>query len=482
MKARHIIALVVLVLAPALSIRLYPVTSESFQHDAIVSQTAAADGIAANAWDHPEAFENRRFHPPLLSYVIIANNAVFGNGEYRARLFSIIAGALACLAVALSIYLILGQGTLALAGAVFGGWMLCLLPVHLYVSRTANWDAVYSLFSVCTLLGLSVYLRAPKLRTLVWTGVFAALTLLTCELGLVMLPAFAAVFVVDLRRRQGAAWRDWGILLAVTVALIAVLWPAGVLKLDYLRTLRFRLYDSSALESNEPWYLFYTILFEQAPAYTIAMIAGIVAAIGLAIRARSDGALRALMPFALYALMVVLLSTRQRLVYIHHIADLFPALTVVAVVALVAALREAPSKRIPAAAIAVVTFLGCAAAAFNPDPRVVGPREHAGYLGIRDFLAGQPGAATYYHYDYAMRYYLPEADVRSGGGRWWTPEELDGLKRGEFDFVVCDWSMFDERYPSIQAVAGALEPAYEVIHVVRHRRTGEAAAWIFTRN
>ncbi len=482
MKARHIIALVVLVLAPALSIRLYPVTSESFQHDAIVSQTAAADGIAANAWDHPETFETRRFHPPLLSYVIIANNAVFGGGEYRARLYSIIAGALACLAVALSIYAILGQGTLALAGAVFGGWMLCLLPVHLYVSRTANWDAVYSLFSVCTLLGLSVYLRAPKLRTLIWTGVFAALTLLTCELGLAMLPAFAAVFAVDLRRRQGAAWRDWRILLVVTVALIAVLWPAGVLKLDYLRTLRFRLYDSSALESNEPWYRFYTILFEQAPAYTIAMIAGIIAATTMSLRRHTRGALFALLPFALYASMVVLLSTRQRLVYIHHIADLFPALTVVAVVALVAALRETPSKRLPAAAIAVVTFLGCAAAAFNPDPRVVGPQEHAGYLGIRDFLAGEQGAATYYHYDYAMRYYLPDADVRSGGGRWWTPEELDGLKRGEFDFVVCDWSMFDERYPSIKAVAGALEPTYEVIHVVRHRRTGEAVAWIFTRD
>ncbi len=483
MKARHIIALVVLVLAPALSIRLYPVTSESFQHDAIVSQTAAADGIAANAWDHPETFENRRFHPPLLSYVIIANNAAFGGGEYRARLFSIIAGALACLAVALSIYAILGQGTLALVGAVFGGWMLCLLPVHLYVSRTANWDAVYSLLLVCTLLGLSVYLRAPKLRTLIWTGVFAALTLLTCELGLVMLPAFAAVLVVDLRRRQGAAWRDWGILLAVTLALIAVLWPAGVLKLDYLRTLRFRLYDSSALESNEPWSRFYTILFEQAPAYTIVMIAGVLAATAMSLRRHTRGALFALLPFALYALMVVLLSTRQRLVYIHHIADLFPALTVVAIVSLVELLRRtARWKRIPAAGAGVVAFVACAAAAFNPDPRVVGPQEHAGYLGIRDFLAGQPGALTYYHYDYAMRYYLPEADVRSDGGRWWTPEELDGLKRGEFDFVVCDWSMFDERFPSIQAVAGALEPAYEVIHVVRHRRTGEAAAWIFTRN
>jgi hypothetical protein len=184
----------------------------------------------------------------------------------------------------------------------------------------------------------------------------------------------------------------------------------------------------------------------------------------------------------LYALTIIILSTRQRLVYIHHIADLFPALTVVAVVALVAALQRAPSKRWPAAAIAVVIFLGCAAAAFNPDPRVVGPQEHAGYLGLRDFLAGQPGAATYYHYDYAMQYYLPGADVRSGGGRWWTPEELDELRRGEFDFVVCDWSMFDERYPSIQAVAEALEPVYEVIHVVRHRRTGEAAAWIFMRN
>ena len=170
MNSRHLVALVALVFLPALSIRLYPVTSESFQHDTIVSQVAAADGVAANAWDRPDTYENRRFHPPLLSYVIMTNNAVFGDDEYRARLFSIIAGALACLVVAISIYAILGNGTMSLAGAVFGGWMVGLLPVQLYVSRTANWDGLYSLLSACTLLGLCLHFKTPRLRTLVWTG------------------------------------------------------------------------------------------------------------------------------------------------------------------------------------------------------------------------------------------------------------------------------------------------------------------------
>ena len=484
MNSRHLIALVALVFLPALSIRLYPVTSESFQHDTIVSQVAAADGVAANAWDRPDTYENRRFHPPLLSYVIMTNNAVFGGDEYRARLFSIIAGALACLVVAISIYAILGNGTMSLAGAVFGGWMVGLLPVQLYVSRTANWDGLYSLLSACTLLGLCLHFKTPRLRTLVWTGVFAALTLLTCELGLAMLPAFAAVFLYDLwRRPPRAVWRDWAIMSLVVMTVLTVLWPAGVLRLDYLRTLRFRLFDSSALESNRPWYRFYTILFDQAPAYTIVMVAGAAAWLVLLLwrRFRSGTRLLPLLPFVLYAVMVVLLSTRQRLVYIHHIADLFPPLTVVAVASLVAVLRKvAPWKRAVSVAAGVVAFVACTAAALNPDPRVVGPQEHPGFFGVRDFLAGQSGARPFYYYDYAMSYYLPGADVTSGERRW-TREALEELRRGEFDFVVCDWTMFNDQHPSVHEVAAALEPRYGIVNVVRHRRTGEAVAWIFAR-
>jgi hypothetical protein len=492
MKGRYHIALLVLVFAPALLIRLHPVTSESFTYDAIVSQTAARDGFVANAWDEPETYQNRRTHPPLLSYIIIVNNAVAGDDEFRARLYSILAGALACLVVAMSVFAIGGRDKTALVGGVLGGWLMCLLPVHLYISRSANWDAVYSLFYTCSLLFLSLHLDRPRLRSLAWAGAFAVLAFLTCELGLSLLPAFVAVLVYDLRRRnRGQVLREWCGMIGVALVVTAVLWPAGVFKLDLLRTLRYRLYDSGIVERNSPWHGFYTTLFDQAPVYTFVAVAGVATALLLLLPSRREsgarqvdtgGVLVRLLPFAVYAVTVAALSFKQRLVYLHHIADLFPALTVVAVSAFVAASRAmTPFARAAGAALGICAVVLSAAAALNPDPRIVGPQEHPGFLGIRDFLEDHPGARTFYYYDYALRYYAPDADVTSAPKRWWTEEKLETVKSGDFEFVICDRTTLNDDFPTVEAVAAELRPDFEVVHTIHHRRTNEPVAWIFGR-
>jgi 4-amino-4-deoxy-L-arabinose transferase-like glycosyltransferase len=491
MKPRPALLLVLLVFVPSLAIRFHPVRSESFQHDAITSQMAARAGVAGNAWDTPEAFQHRRFHPPLLSYVIIANNRVFGDDPFRARVFSIIAGALACLAVAFAVQRVTGGGRSGTFGGLIAGWLLALLPVHLYVSRTANWDALYSLFSACSLLLLAAHVASRGFGRLAWAGVFGALSFLTSELGLSLLPAFAAVLIYDLRRDPPRPTiRRWLATLALAAVVITALWPAGVVKLDLLRSLRYRLIDSAAAERNLPWYGFYTALFEQAPWYTAVAALGALTALWLAVKRRSDaGSGRstshlpvALLPFAVYALTVVAISTRQRLVYVHHIADLFPALTVVAVSAFVVVARMiSPLVRKAGVTLAFVVVALCAVSAANPDPNVVGPQEHPGYLGVRDFLQQHEGARTYYYYTYAMQYYLPTAIVGGGTERHWTGEKLEMLKNGNFDFVVCDWSMFDPAYPTVEAVAEGLAPEFVVGHIVLHRRTGIPVAWIFGR-
>ena len=109
MKHAALIIIFFLVFVPSLLIRVYPLESESFQHDAIVSQLAAKEGVSANAWDRAPAYQQRRYHPPLLSYIIIINNGIFGGDDFNARVFSIIAGALACFVVGLSIFRLTGE-------------------------------------------------------------------------------------------------------------------------------------------------------------------------------------------------------------------------------------------------------------------------------------------------------------------------------------------------------------------------------------
>lgn len=491
MTARNSAFFLLLVLISSLLLRMYPTTSESFQYDAVVSQLAAKEGVVANAWDTHDTYRLRRYHPPLLSYIILLNNTLFGEDAFRSRLFSILLGALACFVVSLAILRTSAGHSGALVAALFGGWLVCFLPAHLYVSRTANWDATYTLLSMCSLFFLSSHLATPSLRRLCLASVFAGLAFLVCELGFLLLPSFALAMAIDGRRAGSShTLRRWGVAAAFVLLLIALLWPAGILKLDVIRTMRFRLYDSSVAERNLPWYMFYGILFKQSAAFTIMSALGIFSLVFAFVRTRRAGeqerhdvsiAFVALVPFLAYAATAFLLSLKHRLVYVHHVVDLLLPLTVVTATAFVISARY-----LPTAGKRLMVFLGVAGvifsavAAFNTDPHIVGPQEHPGMLGIRDFLQQYPDSKTYFYYTIVMSYYLPEAIIEGGTDRYWTPEKLESVKIGGYDFIISDQSMFDQNYTDIDALTRVLEPEYRLAHVVKHRRTGEPVAWILS--
>lgn len=491
MTWRTAFVLCVLVFLPSLLIRIHPTTSESFQYDAVISQLAAARGILANAWDE-EAFLLRRHHPPLLSYIIRWNNTIFGDDAFRARIFSMIFGSLTCLLVAVAIGMIACPLRGRWMGAVFGGWLVALLPVHLCVSRTSNWDAVYGFFAIGTLLSLSLYLMRRDASRFYAAGLFGSLAFLTSELALSLAPAFLFVFLADAKRAglPRAARRGAGVLV-FALFLLVLLWPAGILKLDLARTLLFRWRDSLGEERNAPWYMFYFTLFRQAPAFAVSMVLGSLATIpALFFRGpmRGSGAmpadwLTATLPFWIYVVTVFALSLGQRLVYIHHIADLFPALVVAVCVGIVAGTAFLTGAR-----RSLVVALGCAtvllsiAAAANPDPDVVGPQERPGFLGVRDVLRDYPGARVYCYDVTVLKFYLPRAHVEGGPARYWTPREIERVKRSGFAFVVFDRSALNDDYPTAKSVMDGFAPDYSVAWVIQHRRSGEPVAWVLARS
>ncbi|HEX6789928.1 MAG TPA: glycosyltransferase family 39 protein, partial [Candidatus Krumholzibacteria bacterium] len=264
MDRKTLLLLFLVVFVPSLLIRLHPTTSESFQYDAVISQMAAREGIVANAWDASGTYAMRRQHPPLLSYVIELNNRGFGDDPFRARIFSILFGSLTCLAVSIGIAALAPPSRIRLPAAVFGGWLVCLLPVHLYVSRTSNWDTVYGFFAVGSLVCMGRYLARESTRLLCAAALFATLAFLTCELGLFLLPAAGVLLLRDTTRLPAArVAARWAGMVLFMLVVIALLWPAGIFKLDLGRTLVFRWHDSWAAERNLPWYGFYTELFRQ---------------------------------------------------------------------------------------------------------------------------------------------------------------------------------------------------------------------------
>lgn len=503
-KLRLVVALAVFL--PALGVRFHPVVSESFQYDSIVTQLAGREGVVANALDSHNTFAIRRCHPPLVAYLVAANNAIVGDGPFAARMFSIVFGALACMMTALAVLVACGRRappgttaspghasslavrTAAGAGAIAGGLTLAFLPVHLYISRTANWDAVYSFFAVSTLTFLAMRLVTSSRPALVAAAVAFALALATCELAIAMVPAVAVAFLLDLRRRGRGVLGQWLVAVVVVAVVTIVIWPAGVFKLDLARMLRFRYQDSALAARNLPWVGFYTTAFSQSRVYCVsavlalawlALVAGGVRNSAVT-RQRFDPVLRALLPFAVYAATVVILSTRQRLVWIHHIADLFPALSVLMGAALALALGEAQARtRVIALAAAAVLLVGSIAPGLESDPEVVGPQEHPGFVGAGEFFDRHPGARVYCHYTTPLTFYSKDIIVVGPPEKVWTEAALVEAKEGAYDYVVSDRTMLGPLVPDNESLARTLAPEYELVHTVFHRRTGEPVLWIY---
>lgn len=488
MNTKTFLILVAVVFLPSLFIRLHPTTSESFAYDAVVSQIGAAVGAVPNALDTSDAFALRRYHPPLISYVIELNNRIFGGGPFGGRIFSIIFGALTCLVVALSIAVITRPTHGWLLWAILGGWLLCLLPVHLYVSRTSNWDAVYGFFATSCLLFLGLYAAENSPVRLWAAAIFGALAFLTCELGIALVPAAVFAMAADTTRlSRRNLLRRWTGAFAVVLVTLALFWPGGFIKLDLLRMMMYRWRDSAVEPRNAPWYVFYTELFRQSPAFTLFMIFGVAATFLPAIISRGaslrDRATFASLPFWIYVATAFVLSLKERLVYVHHIVDMFPPLVTAVCVGLVvrtASLRENQRRWVLGLGAAAVAF--SILAALNPDPEVVGPQEHAGFLGVSDELRDYPGTRIYCHDTLVLGFYLPRAVIEGGKSRFWTAEDAAAAKAGNYDFVVVDRAKLNPEYPTPERVFDSLAPVYRVKSVITHRRTREPVAWILSRS
>jgi len=347
---------------------------------------------------------------------------------------------------------------------------------------------VYGFFATGCLLCLGLY-AAEKSPLRLWAAaVFGALAFLTCELGIALVPAAVFVLVTDARHLSRRDWlRRWAGAIGVALITLALFWPGGFIKLNLLRMMLYRWRDSAVEPRNAPWYVFYTELFQQSAAFTVFMIIGVLVTLVPVVMRRQarlrDSTLLAVLPFWVYVATAFVLSLKERLVYVHHIVDMFPPLVAAVCVGFAtwtASLRETQRRFVLGlGAVAVVLSI---VAALNPDPEIVGPQEHAGFLGVRDKLQDQPGARVYCHDTLVLGFYLPRAVIEGGRSRFWTAEDAAAAKAGNYDFVVVDRAKLNPEYPTPERVFDSLAPVYRVKSVITHRRTHDPVAWILSRS
>ena len=136
----------------------------------------------------------------------------------------------------------------------------------------------------------------------------------------------------------------------------------------------------------------------------------------LALEGRVFQLLHCLVPFSIYILVSFAASLRNRLVYVHHIVDMMPPVSVISGVmlgVLLENLRGILKKVLWIPLIILLTF--SIKAGLVRDPEITGPQEHPGYLGIRDYFRNRIDSKVFYYYANIMDYYLPGNNFTDGG-------------------------------------------------------------------
>ena len=250
----------------------------------------------------------RHYHPPLFIYLLHAAERLAGYSDVAVRLVPL-AFALATIATAY-----LGCALLIpVRGAQIGlvaAAILAALPLHVATATDIGWHVPYACLATVSLFAMGYFVTRPTLHALVAAAVTATIAFMTLE--------HAIFLYIDAgggarRDRQPLAPRvsigrvlgHRGLLVAVTAALLTMLlaWPASLIKLSIVKNLGVHAYYSRVLDLSPRFYDVYLVLFDRYPVMTA--LAAVTAVLSIMRRSHLP---RALLPFAIYALAVVVLQ------------------------------------------------------------------------------------------------------------------------------------------------------------------------------
>jgi 4-amino-4-deoxy-L-arabinose transferase-like glycosyltransferase len=353
--------------------------------------------------------------PPLMLWITAIFFRLFGVSEFTARLGSALSG------VALVALL---HGWLTLRRSTLAGWCCTIMLLStfgfLHVARVGEMDVLLSLGCAMALIGLCELDRNnPAAWLLFWVGF--AIALMTKGAASITLPITLLLTLATNRlsvlnhttNRLGAPhldfemWAMWarhqaraftlGLLLFLAIVLpwhLTMLHRFGHLFLDQYLGLHVLTRATSQIEGHlTPWWFYLRVLLVSAAPWVLLYPFALWHTLtnpaptkpGCPIHARSLGmsgsARGSIRPFALFALVVLLLFSIAQTRLPHYIAPIYPALSVVTAIWLEARLRPrllaSPNPRafaLKSAAAALAAFALAALLTAAPRRSLHAPR------------------------------------------------------------------------------------------------------------
>ncbi len=499
------------VLVVALLLRVFPIESESLHWDSVSYVRASRQGFVANWVDqgHPglanfgkiwdfnldygksvirrgvDTLWLRHFHPPMLAYILRVQELLLGYGDFRVRLCSMVCGALNSALLVLALVSIRGHSRLAVAAGVGSGLLLAATPYHLFVSRTASYHALFPLVASLFLFGLATALWTERNTWFTVSVALLAVAFATFEWAILLLAVFG-IALLAIRNPWVGISKD--LRLSVSgqatkaaiggLILFALLWPAGIIKADWLQALLHHTLYGRAHAPDRQWWQFYAMFYRSAPTLAILEALGFGY---IAVRAAVRRIRRGTLVWLLFGLAFAALTPFQRLLYAHYVAPLFP------VAALFAGLLAHDAgkllgRRLGVVAALLLVGIASGTAVQKWDHPVADPQEVPGFSQAATFFRdhADPESSILSTAAPLLRFYLPEYDIRSIPYEDMPASTLARAQSHRYRFVLIYRNQLDNVRGFKQGEAYRwIKDNLDLARTIRHLRRGFPCVWIY---
>ena len=271
----------------------------------------------------------RHYHGPLYFYWLMLGRTFGMTGEQALRAWSmVLLGVLALLMVAAA----RGVHGLDVPLALLPAALLLGSSINILAASQITPHALYGVTSLLALVMLARVMRTGERRD--WYAAVASLALafLTIEYALIIAATYAVGLWMSRERIVRGQWV--GVLLrsiAVFLAVIAVLWIGGIIKLTLVKNYLFFAYFSIVRGSAYGSSSVLDVWAEHFSNAPVACAVGLVALVVGAVRLRRNPTL---LPYLLYPALVLLTLLRNRSLSPTYVASVFPPLFMVAAITL----------------------------------------------------------------------------------------------------------------------------------------------------
>jgi hypothetical protein len=433
-------------------------------------RSGAHSGESRNLSEYIRRYDDitlyRHFHGPLYFYLLRASEALLGTDETVARwtsLFSLVL--LAVIVFVGSLFLSTQEG--ASAGLLGSGFVL----LSATSVETARWVSPHSLYAACavaTLFFLAKLVQTNTPRHLYGALFCLGLAFLTVEYA----PLLLVVLLITIWIRWRYLFCGWPrrqlLIFSLKCALIplvlmAVVWPAGIIKLTLVKNYLFFGYwvmlRPEGFGTDSPFHI-WAVRIVSSPVEWLLLLSLTCYFCYLLFRNRQE---LYLLPFSLYAALLFLVNLKNRSPSPYYLSSLIPCLGVISGFTFFRIIPKGIHLR---AAVAALVWLALVVNNFLFYYREVEttPTPDEGLVKVvsilRDSGVTRECLLLPNIYRPTVHYYFQQADLRSYTARDGTEAIRGALNNKEFNGVIYEGSDYE-------ALRRFLEKNWSVQTIVR---------------